>query len=169
MRNVQQRSINAPLEVVGAILDSTSSANDQLWPSAAWPAIELDRGLEVGSRGGHGPIRYSVGQYEPGRRVRFVPEPEIGLDGYHEFEITPQPNGRTLVTHTIDARVRGRMRLAWPLVIRWMHEALLGDLLDMVERNATGGLEGEPTRWSPWVRLLRRAFRPRAKAATISR
>lgn len=161
MRNVQQRAIAAPLETVSAILESTSSPNDKLWPSESWPPIELDQGLRVGSRGGHGPIRYSVSQYEPGRRVRFVPEPGVGLDGYHEFEISPLPDGRTLVKHTIDARLSGRMRLAWPVAIRWIHEAVLGDLLDKVERNATGQLEHPATRWSPWVRVLRRAFKPR--------
>ena len=159
MRNVQQRIINAPIEKVGAVLDSASSPADRLWP-ANWPPLVLDDGLKVGSHGGHGPIRYSVSEYEPGHRIRFVPDADLGLKGYHEFTVTPHGPDRSLIRHVIEARLRGRMILAWPLVIRWMHEAVLGDLLDTVERSSTGRLEGEPTRWSPWVRLLRRVFRP---------
>ncbi len=160
MRNVQQRVIDAPIEVVGPIVDTVSGPDDKVWP-AHWPPITLDRGLEVGSKGGHGPIRYSVSEYEPGRRVRFVPAPGLGLAGYHEFTVTPQPNNRSLLTHVIEAKLYGRMRVLWPLAILWIHEAVLQDLLDKVERNATGTLTGEPARWSPWVRTLRRLSAPR--------
>ncbi len=166
VRNVQQRIINAPTEMVGAVLDSASGPADRLWP-AGWPPLRLDDGLTIGSHGGHGPIRYSVSEYEPGRRIRFVPDADIGLKGYHEFTVTPEGSDRSLVRHVIDARLRGRMILAWPIAIRWVHEAVLHDLLDTVERNSTGRLAGEPARWSAWVRLLRRAFRP--PGANLSR
>jgi len=159
VRNVQQRIINARPEVVGAIMDTAGSPGDRLWP-AGWPPLRLDSGLAVGSDGGHGPMRYSVSEYEPGRRVRFAPASDLGLKGYHEFVITPQGSNHSLITHVIDAQLQGRMRLIWPLAIRWMHEAVLHDLLDTVELNATGQLAGKPARWSPWVRLLRLVFRP---------
>ena len=158
MRNVQQRVIDAPAVVVGAVLDSASGPADRLWP-ADWPPLKLDAGLKVGSHGGHGPIRYSVSEYEPGRRIRFVPDADLGLEGYHEFTVTPQGPDRSLVSHVIDARLQGRMILSWPIAIRWVHEAVLRDLLDTVERNSTGRLAGAPARWSLWVRILRRAFR----------
>ncbi|WP_412543872.1 hypothetical protein R8Z50_15690 [Longispora sp. K20-0274] len=88
--------------------------------------------------------------------MRFAFEPGRGLDGHHEFRLTPQGAGAAQLTHTIDATVTGRMRILWPLVIRWMHEALVGDLFDNAERAATGRIAGRPARWSPWVRLLRR-------------
>ncbi|MEV7907606.1 hypothetical protein AB0P04_38905, partial [Streptomyces anulatus] len=52
--------------------------------------------------------------------------------------------------------VEGRMAVLWPLVIRWMHEALVHDLFDNAERAATGRMSRRPARWSLWVRLLRR-------------
>lgn len=160
MRNVQQRVIDAPIDVVGQIMDTVSGANDTMWPDK-WPPMTLDRGLTIGSHGGHGPIRYSVSEYEPSRHVRFVPDEGVGLAGYHEFTVAPQPGNRSLLTHVIDARLRGRMLVLWPIAILWIHQALLQDLLDKVERNATGTLSGKPARWSPWVRMLRRVAAPR--------
>jgi hypothetical protein len=147
--------------VWSVILDSASSANDRMWPKN-WPPLHLDQGLKVGSHGGNGPMRYSVSEYEPGRRIRFVPDADLGLDGYHEFTLTPSGHGQSLLTHTLDARVRGRMAVAWPLAIRPIHVAVLRDLLDNVEREATGTLKGAPARWSPWVRTLRGIFQRRA-------
>jgi hypothetical protein len=155
MRNVQQRIIAASIDEVGALLDTVGGPNDRLWP-AGWPPMVLDAGLEIGSHGGHGPIRYSVSEYEPGRRVRFIFDPGIGLNGYHEFSLTAVDTNNTLVTHTINSTLSGKMILLWPIAIRAIHVAVLHDLLDGLERTATGHLNGTPARWSPWVRMLRR-------------
>lgn len=157
MRNIQQRFIDAPAHEVGAIFDQLGSGEGSIWPSADWPRLSLDGGLAVGSRGGHGVIGYGVTEYEPGRRVRLTFEPGLGLAGYHELLITPEGPDRCRLTHTIEGTVKGRMRLLWPLVIRWLHEALTHDLLDNAERAAGGRLSRPPARWSPWVRVLRRA------------
>ncbi|MEV7008389.1 SRPBCC family protein [Streptosporangium sp. NPDC051022] len=156
MRNIQHRLVDAPPERLGALLDQVGTEDDQLWPKPAWPPLVLDAGLTPGSRGGHGPISYSVTDYEPGRRVRLSFEPGSGLNGYHEFLITAQGPGRCRLTHTIVGTVEGRMAVLWPLVIRWMHEALVHDLFDNAERAATGRMSRRPARWSLWVRLLRR-------------
>ncbi|MEW2087613.1 hypothetical protein AB0884_39000, partial [Streptomyces sp. NPDC005283] len=108
----------------------------------------------------HGGIRYSVTEYEPGIRVRFAFAPGLGLSGYHEFLVIPEGLSRCQVVHTATGRVEGQMRLMWPLAIRWLHEALLRDAFDNIERVATGRLT-RPARWSPWVRLLRLRFAPR--------
>ncbi|GGK81405.1 hypothetical protein Ppa06_48690 [Planomonospora parontospora subsp. parontospora] len=156
MRNVQQRSVNASADRLGALLDGVSTADDRLWPTPSWPPLVLDAGLTPGSRGGHGPIRYSVTEYEPGRRLRFSFDPELGLDGHHELVITAEGADRSRLTHTIVGTTRGRMRILWPLLIRWLHEALMQDLFDNAERAAAGRLSRRPARWSVWVRLLRR-------------
>lgn len=124
-----------------------------------WSPLRLDAGLTVGSAGGHGRIRYEVSEYEPGSRVRFTFAPGRGLDGHHEFVVIPEGPARCQVVHTASGRLAGGMRLVWPLAIRWLHEALLADLFDNIEREATGRLV-RPARWSPWVRLLRRFFPP---------
>ncbi|MFD2119476.1 SRPBCC family protein [Streptomyces cirratus] len=108
---------------------------------------------------GHGRIRYEVSAYEPGTRVRFTFTPGLGLEGHHEFVVVPDGPARCEVVHTASGRLAGKMRLVWPLAIRWLHEALLADLFDNIEREATGHLV-RPARWSPWVRLLRRFFPP---------
>ncbi|MDJ0342589.1 SRPBCC family protein [Streptomyces sp. H10-C2] len=160
MQNIQRRAIDAPAADVGALLDLLSTPQDQIWPAPAWSPLHLDAGLAVGSRGGHGRIRYAVTEYESGRRVRFTFAPGLGLSGYHEFLVVPDGPQRCRIVHTAAGRVEGRMRLVWPLVIRWLHEALLHDMFDNIERVATGR-SPRPARWSPWVRLLRLRFAPR--------
>ncbi|WP_405760742.1 SRPBCC family protein [Streptomyces sp. NBC_00045] len=136
-----------------------STPQDRLWPMPAWSPLRLDAGLAIGSSGGHGRIRYEVSAYEPGSRVRFTFTPGIGLEGHHEFVIVPDGPARCRVIHTASGRLAGAMRLLWPLAIRWLHEALLADLFDNIEREATGRLV-RPARWSIRVRLLRRYFLP---------
>src|SRR5262249_36462925 len=125
MRNVQSRVIDAPAPVLGALVDGIAGSGDRLWPAPNWPAIRLDRGLTVGSKGGHGPIRYSVIEYEPGARIRFAFDPAIGAIGYHELRLEPVDANHTRLVHQMVGRTQGRMRLLWPLAVRWLHEALL--------------------------------------------
>ena len=161
MRNVQSRVIDAPPSTVGTLIDTLAGPDDRLWPTDTWPAIKFDRGLAVGSTGGHGPIRYYVSAYEPGKRVRFTFTPETGIQGYHELRVEPIGPATTRLVHEGVGRTFGRTRLTWPLAVRWLHEALIQDLLDNAQREATGR-PANPRRWSPWVRLLRRvAGQPR--------
>jgi hypothetical protein len=70
VRNVHERLVPAPLIEVGPLLDRLGGPDDVLWPSPAWVPMLLDGPLAVGVAGGHGPIRYRVTAYEPGRRDR---------------------------------------------------------------------------------------------------
>jgi hypothetical protein len=165
--NVQQRVVPAPVDVVGPILERIAPGGG-IWPSPRWPTLRLERGLAVGSSGGHGPIRYACVGYEPGRWVRFAFDPAIGLVGHHEFVVREVPGG-TEVTHLIvGERLTGPMQLLWPLVVRWLHEALLQDLLDNWERAATGTVR-RPAHRSPWVRLVRRLPLPGRRTSRASR
>jgi hypothetical protein len=166
MRNVQQRVVDADATKVGELLDRLASPTDPLWPAPPWMPMRLDRGLELGSSGGHGPIRYSVSAYEPGRRVRLEFAPDLGIDGYHELRIESAGPGRCVLVHDLVGRTHGAMLLLWPTVIRWLHEAVLRDLFDNAELAATGRLS-TPSRHSRWVRLLRRFFAPKPKAVEI--
>lgn len=157
VRNVHTRTIDAPLATVSALIDRIAADDDPLWPAPAWVPMRLDRPVGVGASGGHGPIRYEVIAYEPGRRVRFRFAPSLGLDGWHEVRVTDNGDARCVLTHEINAQPRGAMRLLWPLVIRPLHDAVIEDLLDNAELAATGRLD-HPARWSPWVRLLRSRF-----------
>jgi hypothetical protein len=51
-------------------------------------------------------------------------------------------------------RTTGPARLSWPLAFRWMHDACLEDALDRAEAACTDTAP-PPSRWSPYVRLLR--------------
>ncbi len=70
--NVHERELQATSEKVGALMDSLASKGDALWSKQSWPRMEFDRPLGVGATGGHGPIRYFVEEYHPGRSINFV-------------------------------------------------------------------------------------------------
>ena len=166
MRNVHERWMPVTPEQAGAVLDSLSGPDDKLWPHGAWPSIRFDRPLAVGAVGGHGPIRYWVEEYQPGRRVRFRFTDTAMLDGWHAFEVEPRDGG-VVFRHVLEGRLGGKMHLLWPLAIRWFHDAVVEDGFDRAE-TALLGEPREPARWSPWVRFLRRGLRrgrsPRAAA-----
>ncbi|MBW0115485.1 SRPBCC family protein [Pseudonocardia abyssalis] len=155
IRNVHERTVAAPAERVGALLDRLGGPDDVVWPVPEWPPLVLDRALAVGAQGGHGIIRYRVALHDPGRLVGFAFDPASGLVGVHSFTVEPSGAGRTRVRHVMQARPVGAMRLLWPLAGRWLHDALTESFLDRVEYAV--GLRPRPTeRWSPWLRVLRR-------------
>ncbi|QFZ22568.1 hypothetical protein [Saccharothrix syringae] len=142
IKNVHTRHVPDP----GALVDRVV----ELWP-AHWPPLVLDRPLTTGATGGHGFVRYRCTEHVPGRRAVFTFAPGVGITGTHTFEAVPEGLRHTIVGHTY-----GWARLGWPLAIRWLHDALLEDLLDNAAR-AAGHPPVHPNRWSPWVRLLRAA------------
>jgi hypothetical protein len=163
VRNVHQRLLPGPLERVGELIDGLAGPDDRLWPGDRWPPMRFDRPLAVGADGGHGPIRYRVEAYQPGRRVAFR---FTRVDGGHHLEAEPAGEGAVRLRHVVEARLRGRRLVAWVLVIRPLHDALLEDLLDRAELALTGTV-ARPNRWSPWVRLVRRRLRRRAARAAL--
>lgn len=158
IRNVHERVLDAPPGKVGALIDGLASEQDLLWPRERWPAMRLDGPLAVGASGGHGAIRYAVSGYEPGRRVRFEFDSRVGLTGHHEFEAIRHDRGGAVLRHTLEATTRGRMRIAWPLIFRSLHDALIEDALDQAEI-ATTGRPARRHRSPLRVRLLRAALR----------
>jgi hypothetical protein len=154
VHNTHERRLDASPDAAGALLDALASDGDRLWPHDSWPAMRLDRPLGVGATGGHGPVRYTVEEYDPGRRVRLRFLAPRGFDGFHEFTVRPDPSGGTVLAHLLAMRAHGPARASWPLVFRPLHDALLEDALDRAERALTGGVRA-PARWSRRVRLLR--------------
>ncbi|WP_030667235.1 DUF2867 domain-containing protein [Streptomyces rimosus] len=162
VRDVHARTVGAPAETVGALLDRLSADDDPLFPVPGWPAMRFDRPLGVGATGGHGFVRYRVTAYEPGRRVRF----DFPDGGHHAVEVTPLDAGSCRVTHTLEDRLRGAKRVAWPLAIRWVHATVVEEVLDNVERAATGTVRA-PARRSPYVRFLNRLLWARPTAVPV--
>jgi len=163
MRNVHERALPVPTAQVGALIDQLASPDDALWPAPAWPPLRFDRPLGIGADGGHGSIRYHVTAYEPGRHVEFTFHRAIGVTGFHTLTVEPVGDDRCVLRHVAEGSTHGAMVLGWPLVIRWLHDALIEDLLDNAELAVTG-VVARPARWSPWVRFLRGrlAAKPRA-------
>lgn len=127
----------APSEV-GRLLETLGSPEDLLWSSRLRLPMVLDDGLRPGSAGGHGPIRYRVVAHTPGRSVTFAFERSVGLVGHHRFDVDAVDESACVLRHTLTARPVGRMRVLWPLVVGALHETVLEDSLDQVERRLTG-------------------------------
>jgi hypothetical protein len=151
--NIHSRTYRASMAEVGILLDSLASREDLLWPLGSWPAMRLDRALGRGARGGHGPIRYSVAEYEPGRRVRFQFNAPAGFDGYHEYRVEAVAGEASQLMHELRMQARGIAQLTWPLVFRPLHDALIEDSLATAAWNL--GEEAKMQRWSLRVRFLR--------------
>jgi hypothetical protein len=157
VHNVHERRFSAPPEQVGALLDELASPVDRLWPSARWPRMRLDRPLQIGAAGGHGPVRYLVETYEPGRCVRFGLRAPSGFDGFHGFEVMSSRGEGTTLRHVLDMNARGPALLTWPVIFRPLHDALVEDCLDSAA-SALGEVPRDQP-WTLWVRLLRSGFR----------
>lgn len=154
--NTHARPIEASAATVGALIDTLASREDQLWPGRGWPRLRLDRGLVVGSTGGHGPIGYRVAGHEPGRSVtfEFTGRP-AGLYGTHGFVVIGDDQ-RCVLWHLVQIRPTGATRLLWRPLWGPLHDALIEDALARADFVATGS--DERPAWSRWVRVLRYAM-----------
>jgi hypothetical protein len=157
IENVHAREIQAPVSLVGGILDTLGSPVDRVWASDIWLAepVVLDRPLGVGADGGHGSIRYSVVEYEPGRRIVFRFSPGGGLSGSHGFEVEAAGPDQTRITHFLDAQTSLWMRPLVPILIGW-HDAMVETAFDRVQLEATGSLQRR-TPIPRWLRMANRA------------
>jgi len=163
IRNVHERRIAADPEVVWDLLMVMPGPDGRLWPPGI-PPMRFDRPLAVGAYGRHGPIHYKVTSLDPsaGNLVFEFREP-TGLVGHHSFHVRPDENASAVLRHEVIANPEGWMRLEWPLIIRWVHDAVVEEILDRAEV-ATGTVPDQPYQRSLWVRglLALGAKRPRA-------
>jgi len=158
VHNVHCRDWACQAARVGGLIDSLASEGDLLWPGGAgadkaWPRMKLDRPLAVGAQGGHGPIRYRVEEYVPGRLVRFRFSAPRGFHGFHCLEVFEPAEGRAGLKHTLAMTTSGWALITWPLIFRPLHDALIEDALSKAESSL--GLPRQYRDWSPWVKGLR--------------
>ncbi|WP_320775369.1 SRPBCC family protein [Streptomyces sp. CRN 30] len=151
--NVHERPLPASPDEVGALLDALGSPGDRLWPPG-WPAVRFEGPLAVGVPGGHGPVRYVVSDYVPGRWVRFRFTGPRGFEGFHEFGVEALGDRRTVLRHTLVVSPRGPLWPLWPLFVRPLHDAVFRQCLDRAEHALTGTVT-RPARWSLYARVLR--------------
>jgi hypothetical protein len=123
--------------------------------------MAFDTALGIGARGGHGPVRYVVEQYRPGREVVFRFTNPTGFRGTHRYRIEPTDDGCEL-EHVIEMDLSGAAMISWPLVFRPLHDALLEDSLDKVEAHLAGS-EWHHREWSPLVQTLRKLLAKRRR------
>ncbi len=151
--NIHERIIAQPIDKVIPLLNTLATRQDQIWPKEKWPGMRLDQGLAVGSRGGHGPIRYHIDNYVPGELIQFRFERPKGFAGVHRLSVSSTGAGKTKLHHIIDMQTSGRGTLVWLLAIRWLHDALIEDAFDKVENHFSAAQKRTP--WSWWVKTLR--------------
>ena len=151
--NIHNRVISEPREKVGELLNALGTKNDVIWPNKQWPAIRLNNGVSVGSKGGHGIIGYSIIEFIENDRIVFQFNKPKGFHGTHSFTISSLDQGRTKIEHKIQMKIYGITILYWSLVIRWLHDALIEDAFDNYENYFSGTSKRTP--WSNWVKLWR--------------
>ncbi len=151
--NIHSRTLPKSMAEVSRLLETLATDSDALWPKEKWHPMRFKDGVRVGSRGGHGPIRYSVKEIVPGTGIEFQFEKPSGFHGVHGFILEEQSESLTLLSHYIRMKTTGKSILSWWFIYRPLHNALIEDCLTKAERS----LELEPKRkkWNLWVRFLR--------------
>lgn len=160
--NIHKRIINQPKIRVSGILETLSTQNDRIWPKEKWPAMKFTNGIQIGAKGGHGPIRYSVEKYNPNEIIQFRFSKPKGFNGIHKFEIKELTDNQTEIKHTLDMNAKGKALLIWILTIRSLHNALIEDGFDKVENYFSQDLK--LTKWNVWVKFMRKQIAKKQKA-----
>ena len=151
--NIHKRNYKVPKDQFMALFSTLASKEDKIWPKEKWPSMKLDNGLNEGSKGGHGPIRYFVRAHIPGEKLVFQFTKPIGFDGVHKFDIEELEKDQIKVIHTIDMKTDLIGSFLWYIGIKWLHDALIEDGLDKIHNVITG--QNESTPWNIWVHILR--------------
>lgn len=155
--NIHRRVINQSIDNISSLLETLATRDDKMLATNKWPAMRLDQGLLVGSKGGHGPIRYTVVDYVPSQSIKFKFSKPKGFNGFHKFEFIVLEDKRTEIKHTIEMDTVGIGILTWVFAVRWLHDAFIEDSFDKIENLYLA--EPKTSQWSLWVRILRRVLR----------
>ena len=155
--NIHKRTINQPTEKVSQVFKTLASSKDLVWPYENWPAIRFNDGLKVGSKGGHGRIRYTIIEFIDGEYIKFQFSKPEGFNGTHELRINTINNASTELIHKINAKTTLKASFLWVFVIRWLHDALIEDAFDKVENYF--GTNPKKTEHNLWVKLLREIYK----------
>lgn len=158
--NIHKRELHQPKSELARVFNTLATDNDMMLATDKWPRMKLDKGLQVGSKGGHGPIKYFVSKYQPEKSITFQFD-LTGFNGFHRFDITALATNKTELSHTIEMTTTGSATLKWTLAIRWLHDAFIEDAFDKVENHFTK--DKKSSKWTLWVKTLRRVMKPKRK------
>ncbi len=92
--NIHSKEINQPTSEVAKLFKTLASENDMMLATDKWSPMKLDKGLQVGSKDGHGPIKYFVTDYQQDNSITFRFD-LTGFNGFHRFEIIEIHPGKT--------------------------------------------------------------------------
>lgn len=168
VHNIHERELAGDPWEIGRLIDSLATPEDRLWPRKLWPAMKFDRPLGKGAEGGHGPIRYFVEDYIPGKSIRFRFTGPRGFNGFHGYDVVIEGESRAILRNTLIMETGGWAAISWPLIFGPMHDALLEDSLALAQ--AQLGENPAVPSWSPWVKFLRWILsqgKARAQAAPV--
>ena len=152
VNNIHKRIINQPKQKISSLLDTLATKDDAVWPKELWPRMKFKQGLEKGAIGHHGPIHYSVNQYnDSGFEFKFIKP--VGFHGVHGLAMTTLNSNQTELVYYLKMDARGLGLIKWLFAIRQLHNALIEDAFDKVENHFDG--QNRKSSWSLWVRFLR--------------
>ena len=149
--NIHKREIQQPKTELAKLFNTLATDNDMMLATDKWSPMKLDKGLQIGSKGGHGPIKYFVTEYKPEKSITFQFDLK-GFNGFHRFDIIELETNKIELTHIIDMTTIGSATLKWALAIRWLHDAYIEDAFDKVENHFTK--DKKSTEWNLCVRFL---------------
>jgi len=159
--NIHKRIINQPKEKISELFRTLATENDKILNTNKWSPMKLNNGKTIGSKGGHGPIRYTVQKYIPNDYIQFEFTQPKGFNGTHYFRITELEENKTEIKHSIEMNTTGTAILTWSIAIHWLHNAFMEDAFDKVENHFL--TEKKKTEWSVWVKILRWILKPKKK------
>ncbi|MCK8479887.1 hypothetical protein [Psychroserpens algicola] len=156
--NIHQRLIHQPKTEIAKLFQTLATSEDKIWPKEKWPAMRLNDGLQIGSQGGHGRIRYTVVDFKPGFYVKFQFTKPIGFQGIHELTIKEESVTTTEIRHNIKMETKSvKATFLWVFIIRWLHDALIEDAFDKVEQHFSSS--ETTTSYNLWVACLRYLYK----------
>ena len=158
--NIHKRVIQQPEIELAQLFNTLSSDNDRMLATDKWPRMKLDKGLQVGSKGGHGPIKYFLTEYQPEKSITFQFD-LAGFNGFHRFTLTELAPNKTEFSHVINMITTGSATFKWGIAIRWLHDAFIEDAFDNVENHFIK--DKKSGKWNLWVKTLRRVMKPKQK------
>ena len=159
--NIHRRKISQSKENVTQLFRTLATKNDAIWPFEKWPAMRFQNGLEIGAKGGHGRIRYTVVGFEEGEQIIFKFTKPEGFVGTHALIIKELSANETEVRHEIKMQTATlKDSFFWITIIRWLHDALIEDAFDKLENHFL--IEKKETKYSIWVTLLRELYKKKS-------